>query len=404
MMQISVRLTEVTQAHLDRLIATKALEGPHLEFKGQLPQKWDGETKHEFVADTSAFANAGGGDLIFGLVEDADGQASALAPIPGTGIDDEVQRLQNFLRDLVEPRMQGADVRAVPVATAGANGFAIVVRIPASWNGPHRVKTNKGFYVREGGRRREIDVPEIRALFFRSESQAQRIRDFRSERIGKLISGEMPHPLVRGAYMMVHVVPTQSILGLLDVDVAQYLHPGPSRLPVLGGTTAYSVRLNFDGALQIRNPDAQGHTHGYTQLFRSGVFEGVMALSNRAERKVLSIPSLTTESSLIRFLGDSQKELNCLGVSTECAFLLTLVHVKGAELGFNVHRYSLSGFEGKFDRDLLVFPDVLVEDGASPQTGLRPVLDMLWQSVGLAGSENYDPTTGEWRPVDQVRR
>lgn len=43
----------------------------HLDYKRDLPGDKDAEKK-EFLADVTSFANAGGGDIVFGIVEDAD--------------------------------------------------------------------------------------------------------------------------------------------------------------------------------------------------------------------------------------------------------------------------------------------------------------------------------------------
>ena len=389
-MQLPARLVDITQVHLDRLIATKALEGPHLEFKGQLPQNWDNATKHEFAADTSAFANAGGGDIIFGMAQDSDGQASGFDPIPETGIDDEVLRLQNFLRDLVEPRIQGSDVRAVPVATDAATGFVVVVRIPPSWQGPHRVRPNRAFFIREGGRKREIDVPEIRGLFLRSDLQAQRVRDFRADRIGRVLTGDTPQPLVSGAYAVAHAVPTQAALGLVELDVADYLFGGPGKVPVLSGSpaSARAPRLNFEGALQSRPPNGDGETHGYTQIFRNGFFESVQVFtrSDGSPRQVITSASL--EAALNRFAGEVRAEMERKSIPAEVAIFLTLVHVKGLSFGYGGSRYFPDDVDAVFDRDILSFPEVLIEDGASIEAGLTPLFDLLWQSVGLRGWKN----------------
>lgn len=99
----------------------------------------------------------------------------------------------------------------------------VVVRAPQSWAGPHRVKSNSHFFIRENGRKRQLDLPEVRGLFLRSENQAQRVRDFRTVRLGKLMSGEGPHRLISDALLIGHFVPTQAALGTVQVDPIPYM-------------------------------------------------------------------------------------------------------------------------------------------------------------------------------------
>jgi len=134
-MPLPPRLTDVTQANLDQLISENTREGPHLDFKRDMPVAWNNEAKHEFLADVTAFANSGGGDLVFGVDEDGQAQASAVVPQAVANPDQEVRRMQDFLLNLAEPRLPGVQVQAVPVTVGAASGHAIVVRVPQSWAG-----------------------------------------------------------------------------------------------------------------------------------------------------------------------------------------------------------------------------------------------------------------------------
>lgn len=94
-MPLPENIADLNQSHLDELVTERAEEGPHLEFKRELPQN-DNASKNEFLGDVSAFANAGGGDLVYGVDEDADGAAAAVVPLAGNA-DQEARRLQDLL-------------------------------------------------------------------------------------------------------------------------------------------------------------------------------------------------------------------------------------------------------------------------------------------------------------------
>ena len=172
-------LSTATEAHIQSLITDLVIEGTYIDFKRELPGRNDAG-KHEFLADVSAFANSSGGDLVYGLEEDGAGQANNVVAQIGNP-DQEARRLQDILLNGVQPRIPGIQVQPVAVT----DGFVLIVRVPQSWAGPHRVNTNQHFFTRENGRKRQLDVPEIRSLFLRSERQAEQIRNFRSERIGR---------------------------------------------------------------------------------------------------------------------------------------------------------------------------------------------------------------------------
>lgn len=295
-MTLPENLLALTQADIEQLVADQTREGPHLDFKRDFPTAWNDAAKHEFLADATAFANSGGGDLIFGVEEDGQAQALAVVPQAIPNADQEIRRLQDFLLNLAEPRLPGVKIHAVQVSVAGIDGYVIVVRIPQSWAGPHRVKTNQHFFIRDGLRKRQLDVPELRSIFLRTENQARRVNDFRTERLGKILSGDAPHRLVDGPVLVAHLIPTQAALGLVQVDPVPYTNQ--RGLPVLG-VTGGMARLNIDGALVVRNETPQGETHGYSQFFRNGFFESTYVLARRNGEGRAVLPSTAYERDLL---------------------------------------------------------------------------------------------------------
>lgn len=393
-MTLPRRLVDTALIDLQRLVDEGIREGPHLEFKRALPSAWTNEAKHEFVADVTAFANAGGGDLVYGIDEGDQAQASAIVPQELPSSDQETRRLQDFLLNLVEPRIPGTEVHAVPVTVADVTGYCVLVRVPQSWAGPHRVRTNQHFYVRDGLRKRQLDVPEIRSLFLRSDSQSQRIRDFRTENLGRIMSGEAPLRLVDGPLLVVHLVPTQAALGLVQVDPVPYTTQ--SRLPLIGASDGVA-RLNLDGALAVRNVNATGETHGYSQFFRNGFFEATCVLARSDQQGLTNLPSVAYERNLIALFGSFRRELARLGISLDCAVLVSLMRADEVRLGVRDDWGFLENHQTHFDRRTLVLPDVLAPADATPEQALKPVFDLVWQAAGFSGSRNYNDA-GNWEP------
>ena len=186
---------EITKRDIESLIVNEVAEGKTLEYKEELPGSSDGDKK-EFLYDISAFANASGGDILYGIAEKRDvnkkstGIPGKLSGLSGINIDAEIRRLQSCIQDGIAPRIPGIQIRPV-------DEFAepvIIIRIPKSWNSPHMV-TLKGvshFYSRNSTGKYQLDIDEIRAAFIASESLAQRIKEFRIDRISKLVADETP--------------------------------------------------------------------------------------------------------------------------------------------------------------------------------------------------------------------
>lgn len=390
-MSLPANLSDLTASHLEQLVTTRATEGAHMDFKRQVPTNWDYDAKKRFIADVTAFANAAGGDLIFGVDEDDDAQAAAVVPQVFPSVDAEVRRLQDFMLNLVEPRLAGAQVQAVAVTADGMSGHALAVRIPQSWTGPHRSKVDSHFYVRDGLRNRQLDVPEIRTLFLRSESWSQRWRDFRSDRLGKVVTGETPVRLGTGPKLVVHAISTEAALGQAVVDPLAYTR-GRRGLPYVGSLAPSQANLNFDGA--FAPIPARGIPPGYTQQFRQGSFEAVLELTpfQVTEKPVLS--GVMHEQYTNKFLEAVRAEFIAAGVAAEMAVFLSLI---GAD---NTLLSGPGDFPGAatyqpFDRRDILLPDVLIPAEFTVGRGMRPAYDLMHQAAGYEGSPNYNDA-GEW--------
>jgi len=304
----------------------------------------------------------------------------------------EIRRLQDFMLHSVEPRIQGAQVQAVPVG----EGHAVVVRVPQSWAGPHRSRMNFHFYVRDGLRNRQLDVPEIRALFLRSDSQAQRMRDFRSERLAKIVTGQTPVPLGSGAKLIVHAISTQAAQGDAFMDPVPYANHTRT-LPAVGSSYAAGVALNLDGAYgELPGGGVSAVKPGYTQQFRQGYFEAVCEISTRGESGP-RLPGIAYERDVNGFLSAVRSEFAAHGLAEDLAVFLSIV---GADVvsfaGPSEFGPGWGHSEKKFDRKDVLLPDVLIEPGVSIGRGMRPAFDLMCQAAGYLGSANYGED-GEWK-------
>jgi len=124
----------LVEGDLAELLAGQVPEGLHLDYKRDLYGAADAD-KREALKDISAFANAAGGHLIIGM-DEQNGVPVNIPGIAGTNPDEVVLRLEQLARTGLEPRIPGLRIRSVPLAS-GAVCF--VVRVPRSWNPPHRV-------------------------------------------------------------------------------------------------------------------------------------------------------------------------------------------------------------------------------------------------------------------------
>ena len=242
----------ISESYVQRLVSEQIPESRTLDYKLEFPKN-DDSAKREFLADVSAFANAGGGDIIFGVSEGKDDNGKntglpdkILGAETASGADGEILRLQSILRSGLDPRIPAS----LQIERAGdfEKGPVIVVRIPRSWAAPHMVVAGgvSRFYVRSGNMKHQMDVREIRAAFLGAGSATDRMREFMLQRLGQISADDTPVPLLRRPRLVIHLLPLASFelpAPMLDLAAASRYDQA------FAGTDIGYHRPNFDGRL-----------------------------------------------------------------------------------------------------------------------------------------------------------
>ena len=307
------QIDNITEDDLQALIDNKVIERKTLEYKRQLPGGSDSQKK-EFLADVSSFANASGGDIVYGIAERSGVPVPPLEGMPVDSADQEIIRLESMVRDGIRPRIPG--IRTQPVPLSNSN-VVIVLRVPKSWASPHRIEASHKFYSRSSNGKYELDVGELRAAFIASESLAERIRDFRADRIAKILAGETPVELYGGAKLVLHIIPLSSMS-----SASQNLtNISPTQLSPIHSTRGYSGRYNLEGWLSY-SPVSNDTSIAYTQLFRRGIIEAVNRSLLGSETR---IPSGIFEEQIIEYTENYLRFLNGIGIRPPIIILLTLL-------------------------------------------------------------------------------
>ena len=383
-------LQQIVRSDLEALVGL-ARESKTLEFKAELPQKGGSELV-PFIAGVSSLANTAGGDFVLGVVA-RDGVATAIPGVAVPNLDAEKLRLEQALANGVEPRLPRIDVEAV---ACGDGQYVLVVRVPRSWVGPHRVKANNQFYGRNSGGKYPLDVGELRNAFALSESVADRIRGFRAERLARIGSDETPVPLPQGGRAILHVIPFPPFAGRNDIDVVQAISAGThTPLPLSGMSGANQIAVNLDGFVNYVS-DGRQIASSYVQFFRSGAIEGVLALATdeRTQRAYIAGPALCKQIAFA--LRQYVDVLRAYDIGFPAFAFLSFIGMDGSTLRYN------SGFgqgfhvAGPRPGAIITLPDVSIAGPvADAPAVLKPVFNALWNAFGFLKCDMYDGQ-GNW--------
>jgi hypothetical protein len=377
---------EISEEHLRALITNEVREGLKLEYKEGLPGK-EPKERREFLADVTAFANAAGGDILFGVREDRDergaptGLPQDICGLPGINVDAERLRIDSWLRNGVLPRLPAVRIREVLVAGTDP---ALLLRIPRSWAAPHSVAVDSAIrvYRRNSAGKSPLDFEELKRAILRAESIAERIRSLRRDRILTLESGESPAPLQSGPTTVIHLVPFGAFDLASGLDVSKLQQEVGGRI----GSEGYGegLRYTVDGFLVSDIPVGRGPSQSYTLVFRTGVIERAHVLPVSDEGKWLPIVDLhrVVMDAVSRGF-DFYRER---GISSPIAVLVSLLHAKGARIpGGGIPRQ-----DSPIDRDIVFAPEVVAEDlGVEVARLLQPAFDLIWNSAGWPRARDF---------------
>lgn len=214
---LPVEIDNVGPEHIADLVSEKVAERKVLEYKERLPDGTD-SAKKEFLADVCSFANSSGGDVIFGVRDqrDAGGKATGIPEtivgLSGLNIAAERERLESMIRDGIKPRIPSIQTREIENQVYGP---VIILRIGRSWIKPHMVTYGgtSRFYSRHSTGKYQLDVQEIGQAFSEQRSLGEELRNWRAERVAKLLSDDGPMALSGPAKLLTHLIPTVALAG-----------------------------------------------------------------------------------------------------------------------------------------------------------------------------------------------
>jgi hypothetical protein len=378
-----IPLERIDQNQLQALLLDgKAAEALTIEYKRDTYGGND-DAKAEFLADISSLANSRGGDLLIGIEAPA-GVPTSFAAFTGDP-DKERLRLEQMARSGLEPRISNLQTKAVRVASGG---WVLIVRVPRSYSAPHRVvfRGRNRFWARSSAGKYEPNVDELRAMFVFAPQLAERMRDFRLDRVARIAAGDAPVPLRDDCCLILHVIPF-SHFDLRPAVSLRALIQNKTRLDPIG-TPADATRLNFDGLLAISYPE-NGTSQSYVQAFRGGAIE---AVCSSITGFVGSIDIRRVEHYIVERSLEYARALDECGAGPPLAVMASVIGVKGRRLTV-AGRYEPA--QGEIaDRDQLHLPEVVLDempaDILSFAQTLRPTLDQLANAVGIPASLNFD--------------
>jgi hypothetical protein len=249
------------------------------------------------------------------------------------------------------------------------------------------------FYTRNNAGKHQMDVAELRQAFAISESLGERLQRFQVDRLSRIIAGETPVPISNAPKMAMHIIPFSGFTLGGYIDDRLEMTVRTTLAPMAAG--GWNHRHNIDGFVTYAAPGRGYPSTSYCQFFRTGAVEAVWSDLVRVRDGQKLIASVAYEKYAIESVRRYLDGLRELGVQPPLALLVSMLGVRGAELGVS---FNLGDDPTPIDRDTLLLPEVIVEDlNVDVPTVLRPMFDAVWNAAGFVRSFNYDDS-GQWNP------
>lgn len=177
--RLGAELSDLTPAHLQALCDLRMPEDVDLDFKSEDAYTTSGpEGLDELAKDVTALANARGGLIIIGIVEDSQGCAESLSEVAVS--DKKVGQMYNGLRSRVVPYLPDIWINDLETATGSGKGY-VLIAVPGSAIAPHAVRMTSrpqyAFARRVGRTTAWLEEAEIAALYRNRFRLAEEHRD-----------------------------------------------------------------------------------------------------------------------------------------------------------------------------------------------------------------------------------
>jgi len=382
-----IELEKITEDDLRSLIDDRVCESSTIDYK----KTWDCVTdvkKRELLCDVSAMANTNGGDIVYGMQEGDDelkGFPVELVGLNNFHSDPEISKIENLLRDSVHPRIIGIKMRAF---TLKNNNWILLIRAPMSFNSPHMVR-HAGitrFCGRNSNGKYDLDVNEIRSAFLGNETCYERIRNFRLDRINKLLSGASMVKLKSDNLVIMHLLPVMGLSKEIRLDVEDFNRPMDINLLMPLGSVGFDRSYNFNGLLTCDEPLEKVH-ESYLQIWRNGFIESVNSefLVGNTEK---TLPVYSIEPEVVVALRRFVVLLRALGISVPYVLCLSLLNVRGFSIPNDQGYQKLTP---TIDCDNLLCDETLIEgEGKSAEAILRPAFNQIWNACGYERDQYFD--------------
>lgn len=384
------RADQLNTDDIKRLVQNQVKETKALDYKRELNLAQDKDRK-EFLFDIASMFNTEGGCLIFGIEESKDhkgqntGIPKSITGIPVDNYDKLSQQIEDIIKGNTEPSITNIALNHLDVDGQSV----LVVGISKGLGLPAMVtfnETNK-FYRRRNSGKYAVDVYELNQMFMQNQVLKESAEKFRHQRIDKVRNLKVFPTLDNTASFFIQIIPFSFLSEqTLDFTNVQGMHLSRIMKPIY--TNGWDAMFNLDGYATFSSSSDHQKIDGYDQIFRNGIYEAytsrIFGQADKAGRKVNNLYGDDFIPETLEKINSGLSVLKQFQIEPPFLICMSIHNILGGTIT------GLQGYPRPFMTEDVVLPPIVIQTNESDlYAQLKPIYDILWQSVGYSSSPPY---------------
>ena len=332
----------------------------------------------DLLADVSAFANASGGTILYGIEEDQ-GEPIACPGIGSLDAHKTIERLSNIIGNSLDPPFRGFNLEVIE---AEDGKRVLVLQISQSPSAPHML--NKGspkFYSRGVAGNVPMGSEEIRAAFLAAEGLAEKVRAFVQQRSRLIQAREIDFVLSTRGEAVLHIIPVEAFSRPRTVSMTDLQAVKKEFVPAVIGP-AFGHRYCLEGMAAVSWLSEQ--ILSYSLLSRNGCVEATCPCRHESHFQEARVAE-----KFVQAAPKYEEILRTLGFTSPFFVALTILGCKGSVVYLD--QWTSGGEDIRpLKTDFLSLPiSEWVEDPVDWLKILRYFCDLSSNAMGLPFSFSF---------------
>lgn len=373
----------IEESDIIRLLDSQTQESKTLDYKKELHISKDADKK-EFLFDITAMFNTDGGCIIYGIEELKDdigqntGLPKSIVGINLDNLDKATQLIEDIVKGNTEPRIAQMVIKAIKVTEK----VVLLIGIPRFTGLPSMVtfNTSNKFYKRRNSGKYAVDVYELNQMFMQNQILKERIEEFRTNRVSKVIDHKFLPNLETSTSLFIHIVP----LNFNDNAIIDFKKAVDNQLKMKPFSAhGWDKMYNIDGFATYSTTSDRQKVSSYNQIFRNGIYEAYSSeLFYQTRSGAQGFDPINFMQETVETINNGLFVLNQLEIAAPFYIAFSLHNIM-----HKVIDTERSYYIQKFRNEELILPFVLLEDYATDiKQSLKYSFDIMYQSVGFEKS------------------